>query len=223
MRTLALLTVLALPAAAQPTPQTPAPAPVTAPRVTAAHTPAHKPIHKPAAKSTPVAHHTSAIPARPAPHTVAHKSPSRPKTAAPRLVAAAPVTPAPFSQNPILQLRGNARALIVFAPDSRLPAARQQLASLGQHTLELTQRDTVFVPVITVRHPDDDIFPGENITPGTYRDQLSARAKFGLKYNDFAVILLSKDGLEQHRWTTPASMTDITSTIDGTSQQASLR
>jgi hypothetical protein len=152
----------------------------------------------------PVAHKAVVKP-KPTVHAVARK----PAPAA-KLVAA-PVTPAPFAENPIVGLRGSSRVLLIFAPDSRLPAARQQLANLDQHTLELTQHDTVFVSEITNRHADDEIYPGENVGSGTYRDQLSAREKFGLKYNDFAVILLDKNGIEARRWSAPVSVTDITS------------
>jgi hypothetical protein len=146
---------------------------------------------------------------RPATKRPAHKKP----TPAIKPVAATPALPAaaPFSQNPILSLRGNARALIVFAPDTKTLALRQQMELLDKHTLELTQNDTVFVPIITIHHGPEDVFPGENLNSGTYRDQLSARQKFGLKYNDFAVIILDKNGNETFRSRTPVSVADLKS------------
>jgi hypothetical protein len=133
---------------------------------------------------------------------------------APRIAAAPPI-PAPFSQNPILQLHGNARALLIFAPDTSNSALRRQMDLLANHDLELSTRDTVFVPIITGHHVPNDIFFGENIRSGTYRDQLSARRKFGIKYNEFAIILLDKDGTEQFRSTTPVPIASISTVIDG--------
>jgi hypothetical protein len=150
-------------------------------------------------------------------HVVSKVSGSRHAVAAkpaPRTAAAPPI-PAPFSQNPILQLRGNARALLIFAPDTNNSALRRQMDLLTGHDLELSTRDTVFVPIITQSHGSSDLSFGENIRSGTYSDQLSARKKFGIKYNDFAIILLDKDGTEQFRSTTPVPITSISTIIDG--------
>lgn len=147
--------------------------------------------------------------AAPVHHVVAHKVAPKPAPAVVKTAAAAAPTPAPFSQNPINTLRGNARALLVFAPDTQTLALRQQMEMLDKHTLELTENDTILVPVITTHHGADDVFPGENLNSGTYRDQLSARQHFGLKYNEFAVIILDKDGNESFRSKVPVSVGDL--------------
>jgi len=119
----------------------------------------------------------------------------------------------PYSMNPILQLQGNARALLVFAPDPANPALRQQMQLLHGHDLQLSQLNTVFVPLVTLAHKNDVVY-GENLNPGNYRDQLSARRKFGIKYNQFAIIILDKDGVEKFRSGTPMSMADLTNAIE---------
>ena len=119
----------------------------------------------------------------------------------------------PYSMNPILQLQGNARAMLVFAPDPSNPALRQQMQLLHGHDLQLSQLNTVFVPLVTLAHPNDVVY-GENLKPGNYRDQLSARRKFGIKYNQFAIILLDKDGVEKFRSSTPMTISDLTNAID---------
>jgi hypothetical protein len=126
----------------------------------------------------------------------------------------APLATPPYSQNPILQLQGNARALLVFAPDTSNASLRQQMGLLKGHDLELSKLNTVFVPLVTLAHGPNAVVFGENIHPGNYRDQLSARRKFGIRYNQFAVILLDKDGTETFRSTTPVTMSSITAAID---------
>lgn len=137
-----------------------------------------------------------------------------PKSAATTTPAKAPLVSPPYSQNPIQQLQGNARALLIFAPDTSNAALRQQMHMLSGHDLELSKLNTVFVPLVTLAHGPDDVIFGENIHPGNYRDQLSARRKFGIKYNQFAIILLSKDGTEKFRSTTPVDMTTLTTEIE---------
>jgi hypothetical protein len=138
---------------------------------------------------------------------------AQPATTSVATVAA--TTPAPFAQNPIVQLRGNARAILIFAPDTTSPALLRQFAMLERNELALSERDAVLVPIIARHHGADEAFPGENINPGTEGDQLSARLKFGVASNDFAIILLDKDGTEQLRSSTPVTVASIGARIDG--------
>lgn len=135
--------------------------------------------------------------------------------AAPAALKPAAPAPAPFAQNPIAQLRGNARALVIFAPDTTSPALLRQLAMLERNELFLSVRDTVLVPVIARHHATDESLPGENISPGSDGDQLSARLQFGIAPGDFAIILLDKDGTEKLRSSTPVSVNSISARIDG--------
>jgi hypothetical protein len=136
-------------------------------------------------------------------------------TAQPAASADAEPQPAPFSQNPIQQLRGNARAILVFAPDTTNPALLAQFAALERDELGLSERDTILVPIITHHHSADESFPGENINPGTYNDQLAARVKFGIKSDEFAIVLLSKDGTELFRSSTPVTVSSLNAHLDG--------
>jgi hypothetical protein len=133
-------------------------------------------------------------------------------TSAAATTTKAPLVSPPYSQNPILQLQGNARALLIFAPDPSNPALRQQMQLLHGHDLQLSQLNTVFVPLVTLAHPNDVVY-GENLHPGNYRDQLSARRKFGIKYNQFAIILIDKDGVEKFRSSTPMTIADLATAI----------
>lgn len=156
--------------------------------------------------------------AQTAPTTTHYNPPSNSGTSTPTQppTAKAPLVSPPYSQNPIQQLQGNARALLIFAPDTSNPALRLQMHLLKGHDLELSKLNTVFVPLVTLAHGPNDVVFGENIHPGNYRDQLSARRKFGIKYNQFAIILLSKDGTEKFRSTTPVDMTTLTTAIEST-------
>lgn len=215
--TLTLVFVLPLSATAQApaTQTTPSSATSTTTKPATSTHPAHHTIPAKAHHSThhTTAHHTSTH------HNAAKKTiatkPSTSKPAPPALhIAEAPPAPAPFSQNPILQLQGNAGALILFAPDTHNSTLRQQMALLHGHDLELSKRNTVFVPVITHRTSAEEVAFGENIDPGTYPDQLSARQHFGIHADDFAVVLIDKDGTERFRSVTPVPITTIETTID---------
>jgi hypothetical protein len=149
------------------------------------------------------------------PKSMSGTSTPPPAQTTPATTTKAPLVSPPYSQNPILQLQGNARALLIFAPDTSTPALRKQMQLLSGHDLQLSQLNTVFVPLVTLAHPNEVIY-GENLNPGNYRDQLSARRKFGIKYNQFALILIDKDGVEKFRSSTPMTMTDLATAIGPT-------
>jgi hypothetical protein len=168
------------------------------------------------ALALPLAAQTTPAPVTTAPTATDHyvpKSGTSTPTQAP--TAKAPLVSPPYSENPILELQGNARALLVFAPDTSNAGLRKQMQLLSGHDLELSKLNTVFVPLVTLAHANEVIF-GENLHPGNYRDQLSARRKFGIKYNQFVVILLDKDGNEKFRSMTPVTMADLSTAIDNT-------
>jgi hypothetical protein len=125
------------------------------------------------------------------------------------------VIPTPYAQNPIQQLRGTARAILIFAPDTSNPDVLMQFALLERNEMALSERDAILVPIIAQHHTSDEAFPGENISAGTDGDQLSARLKFNVKPTDFTIILLDKDGTEKLRSNTPVSVASIGARIDG--------
>jgi hypothetical protein len=128
------------------------------------------------------------------------------------------ITPAPFSQNPIQRLRGTASAILIFAPDTTTPALLMQFALLERNELALTEHDAILVPNITQHHTTDEAFPGENISPGTDGDQLSARLKFNVNPSDFAIIVLDKDGTVKFRSSTPVTVASIGARLDSPSR-----
>jgi hypothetical protein len=158
-------------------------------------------------------------------HASAKKPKAKPHAAAPKVIAAAPIVPAapappaiiptPYAQNPIQQLRGNSRAILIFAPDTKNPALLMQFTLLERGQMALTQRDAILVPNITLHHPTDDAVPGENISPGSDGDQLSARLKFNVQPSDFTIIVLDKDGSVKFRSNTPVTVADIGARLDG--------
>jgi hypothetical protein len=171
-----------------------------------------------AAQTTPAQTTPAQTPAAQTPAATDHyvpKSATGTSTPTQAPTAKAPLITPPYSQNPIQELQGNARALLVFAPDTSNPGLRKQMQLLSGHDLELSKLNTVFVPLVTLAHANEVIF-GENLHPGNYRDQLSARRKFGIKYNQFVVILLDKDGNEKFRSMTPVTMADLSTAIDTT-------
>ena len=163
--------------------------------------------------------HRRAISAHRPPHVA--RTPALIVRTSPAPAAAVPTSipvlkPAPFAQNPINQLRGNANVLLIFAPDSSSIALHRQLQLLDHHELTLTERDTVLIPEVAARD-SDYIFPGENLSAGSPADQLSARQKFGLRDDQFAIILLNKNGVEQFRSPIPVSPDVLASELDAES------
>ncbi|MFC6645024.1 DUF4174 domain-containing protein [Granulicella cerasi] len=174
------------------------------------------------APTTKAAPTNSASTAKPAPShrpvatiVAANHLPPRPTASRPVAASAAdaPVAPAPYSANPIQQLRGNARVLLLFAPSLEAPDMQTEVAMLERHQLELTHRNTVLVPILG-KDSNTYIFNGEFIRPGTPADLASARDKFGIKPNQFAIVLLDEDGIERTRWLVPVSASDLDDQID---------
>ena len=135
--------------------------------------------------------------------------------AAPAAATPAPLLrPTPFGLNPITTLHGSSRVLLVFAPNDTAEAYTRQLRLLDHHELELTERDTVFVNEVAQQHGPDFVYPGESVQAGSAGDKLSARQRFGLRDDQFAVILLNKNGVEQFRSAIPVSADALAAEID---------
>jgi hypothetical protein len=171
---------------------------------------------------------TTATPAPAKHHTTKKTAATKHRAAAPKVVAvakpAAPVIPdiipTPYAQNPIQQLRGSASAILIFAPDTKNPDLIAQFTLLERNEMALTEHDAILVPNIAQHHPTDDAVPGENISPGSDGDQLSARLKFNVKPTDFTIILLDKDGTEKLRSNTPVDVASIGARLEGHSGPA---
>ncbi|MDJ0842803.1 DUF4174 domain-containing protein [Crocosphaera sp.] len=110
--------------------------------------------------------------------------------------------------NPLAPYRWQNRLLLVFVPDiedERLTSMKQ---TFNQVECEFQDRDLllgVFTRNATSRIGDDLI--------SSY-DQAELRAKYGVKYNEFAVILIGKDGQPKRQLSDVPEMENIFGQID---------
>src|SRR5580658_455321 len=107
--------------------------------------------------------------------------------------------------HPLAQLQGTSRVLMVFAPDSNSASFKRQLQLIEHHSYELTQRNTVVVPVSLTSSgaASEDHFSGENLPLASSSEQADARSRFHVQPGDFVVVLLNQDGTEQMRHAPP--------------------
>jgi peroxiredoxin len=117
-------------------------------------------------------------------------------------------------EHPLTQLQSTARVLIVFAPDTNSANFKRQLQLIEHHSFELTQRNTVVVPVSLKSTGSDDHFSGENLPLASSSDQADVRTRFHVKPGDFLVILLSEDGTERIRSASPVDIHELTASLD---------
>jgi hypothetical protein len=116
--------------------------------------------------------------------------------------------------HPLAELQGTSRVLIVFAPDSK--SGVRQLQLIEHHSYELTQRNTVVVPVSlsTSGSASEDHFSGENLPLASSSDQADARSRFHVQPGEFVVVLLKEDGTEQTRYATPVDIHQLVASLD---------
>jgi hypothetical protein len=114
---------------------------------------------------------------------------------------------------PISQLQGTARVLIVFAPDANSADFKRQLQLIERHSFELSLRNTVVVAVSTARGSDEH-FSFENLPLANPSDQADARSRFHIQPGDFTVILLNQNGVEQIRAHSPVDIHSLTTSLD---------
>ena len=105
------------------------------------------------------------------------------------------------------QLRGQFRPVLIFAPRPNDPQLEIQVRTLQEHAAEAQDRDLAVIAV-TYESPSPSRL---QLTP---RDGEAARRRYRIPPNDFAVILLGKDGGEKLRSGKPLSINTITATID---------
>jgi hypothetical protein len=117
------------------------------------------------------------------------------------------------NDHPLIELQGTTRVLIVFAPDASSANYKKQLALIEHHNYELTERNTIVIPVANGTRATDDHFVGENLPLATAADQATARSRFHVQPGDFLVVLLNPDGTEQIRSMTPVPFKDLVSSL----------
>ena len=129
------------------------------------------------------------------------------------LLAALLTMPGLAQTTTLVALRDTTRPLLIFA-GANDPRAQQQLAELAGHADELRSRDVrvVMLNIIATPGYDRSALPTAAFAPD---EEAYARQRFHVKLNDFAVVLVGKDGDEKLRSTTPAPWPKLASTIDG--------
>lgn len=117
-----------------------------------------------------------------------------------------------FAQNTTLQaLRDQARPLLIFAPATADPAVQQQIADLASHAGGLRDHDMQIVLIPSSAGALHSEIPAASFAP---EEEQHARRRFHVAANEFAVILVGKDGGEKLRSSTPLSWQRISSTVD---------
>jgi hypothetical protein len=116
--------------------------------------------------------------------------------------------------HPLTQLQGTARVLIVFTPDANSANFKRQLELIEHHSYELTERNTVVVPVSLASTGTEEHFSGENLPLATSTDQADARSRFHVQPGEFLVVLLNLDGTEQIRSASPVDIHQLTAKLD---------
>ena len=114
------------------------------------------------------------------------------------LLTAALFTTVVAAQAPDLDgLRWNSRVLLLFAPDANNPQLIQQKQILDAQSAAVKKRDLKAFEITGHSHSDE-----------------SLRAKFHVKVDSFAVVLIGKDGSPKLKHSEPTQPNDIFKLID---------
>lgn len=100
------------------------------------------------------------------------------------------------------------RIVLIFAPSEREPAYQQQMQQWKAHSEGIHDRDLKLVEVLGIGESRVD---GQPIAPLS-ADRL--RQQFGVTPEEFAVVLVGKDGTEKQREQAPVDPTVLFRTID---------
>ncbi len=108
----------------------------------------------------------------------------------------------------LTQYRWQHRVVLVFAPSERSPAYQQQLQAWQANSAGIQDRDLKLVKVLGTGESQAD---GQPISPAA---AARLRQQFDIALEEFAVILVGKDGTEKQRQQAPIDLTELFSTID---------
>ena len=111
-------------------------------------------------------------------------------------------------------LRDTKRVLLVFAPSSDDPNFAMQRSLFKNQASEASDRDLIFIPFLGRQKAADIELRDENTSLTPDAEQIRLRSRYKIKPNDFAVILLGKDGGEKLRSGTPVTMEKLATLID---------
>ena len=120
------------------------------------------------------------------------------------------------AQQTLATLVDRNRVLLLFAPTALDGRFGQQLDAFAHHETDLRSRDVVVIPLIQQAGPPNLSHSLRTLQPPHISDeeQLTIRRRFHIAANDFALILLGKDGGEKLRSTAPLSIIRLNRTID---------
>ena len=118
------------------------------------------------------------------------------------------------NSQPLAQLQGSSRVLIVFAPNTSSTEYKRQIQLIERHVFELTQQNTVVVPVSFAGNSPDDHFTGENMPMDASAVQAALRSQYHVQPGQFLVIYLNQDGTEKIRSASPVDIHELTASVD---------
>ncbi|MBC7972119.1 MAG: DUF4174 domain-containing protein [Verrucomicrobia bacterium] len=98
--------------------------------------------------------------------------------------------------------------MLIFAPSKRIPVYQQQVQMWQADRANVNERDLKLVEVLGT---------GESRVDGKFLSAASVerlRQQFGVPVEEFAVILIGKDGTEKQRSQTPVDVAVLFRTID---------
>jgi Domain of unknown function (DUF4174) len=132
------------------------------------------------------------------------------------LLCLALLAPCATAQQTLATLVDRNRVLLLFTPTALDGRYGQQLDALNHHEADLRARDLIVIPLIQQAGPPNLSPALRALQPPHISDdeQLTIRRRFHIAANEFAVILLSKEGSEKLRSTTPITITRLNRTID---------
>lgn len=114
-------------------------------------------------------------------------------------------------------LRHDYRPLLVFAADNE--GLREQVKLLREYAHQMRERQVVMVPILM--HEENDAtgwkgeLPEDRVVWLERAEEEVARKRFHVGADEFAVILLGKDGGEKLRSQNPVTMERLNKLIDG--------
>jgi hypothetical protein len=120
----------------------------------------------------------------------------------------------------LASLRHDYRPLLVFAPSAN-EEFHQQMLVLAQQTRDFEARQILVIPVLFRRRkegkeeiPSSETLPEADTMELEAAECASVRRRFHIGQDDFAVILVGKDGGEKLRSRTPVTMERLIKLID---------
>ncbi len=107
----------------------------------------------------------------------------------------------------LARLRDQYRPLLIFAPGPNDPQLEIQMRTLQEHAAAVQDRNLAVIALPYQTPPPSQL----ELSPA---DAEAARRRFGIEPDEFAVILLGKDGGQKLRSDKPVSMDRLAETID---------